>query len=43
MAWTREHNGARVFTTTLGHSEDFAVPSFTNLLVNGIRWAVGDL
>jgi len=43
VAWTKSHNGTRVFFTTLGHPEDFGVPPFRNMLTNGIRWAVGDL
>lgn len=43
VAWTRTHRGARVFHTTLGHPEDFGIPSFRSLLVNGIRWAAGDV
>ena len=43
VAWTTVHNGARVFFTTLGHPEDFEIPSFRSLLGNGIRWAAGDL
>lgn len=43
VAWTGCHNGARVFTTTMGHPEDFAVPEFRSVLFNGIRWAIGDL
>ena len=43
VAWTTSHNRARVFFTTLGHPEDFDIASFRTLLVNGIRWAIGDL
>ena len=43
VAWTTTHNRGRVFFTTLGHPEDFDVPSFRTLLVNGIRWTLGDL
>jgi type 1 glutamine amidotransferase len=43
VAWTKTHNGGRVFFTTLGHPEDFEVASFRNMLANGIRWAVRDL
>jgi type 1 glutamine amidotransferase len=43
VAWTKTHKGARVFFTTLGHPQDFDVSSFRDLLVNGIRWATGDL
>lgn len=43
VAWTTAHNQGRVFFTTLGHPDDFDVPSFRSLLINGIRWAIGDL
>jgi type 1 glutamine amidotransferase len=38
VAWTTEHNGGRVFYTSLGHPEDFEVPPFRRLLRNGISW-----
>ena len=41
VAWTREHNGARVFFTTLGHPADFEEASMRRLTVNGILWALG--
>ena len=41
VAWTREHNGGRVFFTTLGHPGDFEEPSMRRLTVNGILWALG--
>jgi len=41
VAWTREHKGARVFFTTLGHPGDFEQPSMRRLVVNGILWALG--
>jgi type 1 glutamine amidotransferase len=41
VAWTQVlPKGNRVFTTTMGHPEDFEVPAFRKLLVNGIKWAV---
>jgi len=43
VAWAKTHNGGRVFFTTMGHPEDFEVTSFRNMLINGIRWAAGDL
>ena len=43
VAWTTTNNGGRVFFTTLGHPEDFGVPSFRSLLINGIRWAMGEV
>ncbi|HLV01414.1 MAG TPA: ThuA domain-containing protein [Acidobacteriota bacterium] len=42
VAWTfQTPAGGRVFTTTMGHPEDFAVEPFQRLVVNGIHWAVG--
>jgi type 1 glutamine amidotransferase len=41
VAWTREHNGGRVFFTTLGHPGDFEEASMRRLVVNGILWALG--
>lgn len=41
VAWTKTHNGARVFFTTLGHPQDFADESMRRLVVNGIYWALG--
>jgi len=41
VAWTREHKGARVFFTTLGHPGDFEQPSMRRLAVNAILWALG--
>lgn len=40
VAWTwRTPWGGRVFTTTLGHPEDFDRPELQQLLVNAARWA----
>jgi uncharacterized protein len=41
VAWTKTYKGARVFFTTLGHPDDFKVPSVRRLVVNGILWALG--
>ena len=42
LAWTWQNRyGARVFATTLGHPQDFAVPQIMRLVVNGIHWAAG--
>jgi type 1 glutamine amidotransferase len=42
VAWTHTSTGGgRVFYTSLGHPEDFAVPAFRRLLFNGIHWASG--
>ena len=38
VAWAREHNGGRIFYTSLGHPDDFFHPSFLQLLVNAISW-----
>ncbi len=41
VAWTRTlQTGNRVFTTTLGHPDDFSIPTFQRLAVNGILWAL---
>ena len=40
VAWLSSHNGARVFYTSMGHPEDFEIPSFVRLLKNGISWAL---
>lgn len=40
VAWTHDHNGARVFYTSLGHPKDFEDEAFRRLLVNAIRWAL---
>ncbi|MCG3121684.1 MAG: hypothetical protein GIKADHBN_00052 [Phycisphaerales bacterium] len=41
VAWTRTNAwGGKVFTTTLGHPEDFANASVRKLLVNAMEWAV---
>jgi type 1 glutamine amidotransferase len=42
VAWTwKTKAGGRVFTTTMGHPEDFGVEAFQRLVVNGIHWALG--
>jgi type 1 glutamine amidotransferase len=43
IAWTHRYgtHRARVFYTSLGHPEDFANPTFRQLLLNGIVWALG--
>jgi type 1 glutamine amidotransferase len=40
VAWTREHQGGRVFFTTLGHPGDFEQASMRRLTVNAILWAL---
>jgi nicotinamidase-related amidase/type 1 glutamine amidotransferase len=40
-AWTNtDFAGGRVFYTSLGHKEDFRLPLFRRLLVNGVFWAL---
>jgi type 1 glutamine amidotransferase len=40
-AWTNiTSSGGRVFYTSLGHPEDFKLPAFRRLLLNGIFWAI---
>ena len=46
IAWTRTYKGeagktARVFTTTMGASQDFSSEGLRRLLVNGTFWALG--
>jgi len=36
VAWVRQHNGGRMFYTSLGVQEDFACESFRRLLMNAI-------
>jgi type 1 glutamine amidotransferase len=41
VAWTwRNEWGGRVFTTTLGHPEEFSDEPFQRLLINGIHWVL---
>ena len=40
IAWVNAKDGRRVFYTSLGAPEDFAVPQFRQLLLNGIQWAL---
>ena len=42
VAWVGTNSfGAKIFTTTMGHPEDFSVESFQRLLVNAIHWELG--
>ena len=41
IAWTKTYNGARVFTTTMGHGDAFKVADFRRLVVNACYWATG--
>ncbi|OXS54498.1 hypothetical protein B1A99_26480 [Cohnella sp. CIP 111063] len=41
VVWTRTRaGGGRVFTTTMGHPEDFELSAFRRLLINGMHWAL---
>lgn len=39
VAWTRTHDGGRIFYTSLGGQSDFEHPSFRRMLINAIFWA----
>ena len=41
VAWVKNAENRRVFYTSLGSAEDFAVPQFRRLLLNGILWSLG--
>jgi len=46
VAWTRTYRGesgrsARVFTTTMGASQDFAHEGTRRMIVNAVHWALG--
>jgi type 1 glutamine amidotransferase len=42
--WARAHGKGRVFYTSMGHREDvWTNPTFQEILVGGIRWALGDV
>lgn len=42
VAWIGKNSyGARIFTTTLGHPEDFQVEAFQRLLINAVHWQLG--
>lgn len=40
IAWVKTKDQQRVFYTSLGSVEDFAVPQFRTLLLNGFFWAL---
>ncbi len=42
VAWINTAQGRRVFYTSLGSREDFALPAFQRLLLNGILWSLHD-
>jgi hypothetical protein len=41
VAWVKTYNGARVFATTMGSSQDLANEGFRRLMVNACFWALG--
>jgi len=41
VAWTREYKGGRIFTTTMGASQDLEAAGTRRLLVNAALWCVG--
>jgi type 1 glutamine amidotransferase len=41
VAWVNVNGARRAFYTSMGGAEDFAVPQFRRLLLNGIEWALG--
>jgi len=42
LAWTRQHNKARVFILASGHDKHtYANPNFQTILLRGIYWAAG--
>lgn len=43
VAWTfTREDGGKTFYTSLGHPKDFEQPGFVRLLVNSLRWGVGE-
>jgi len=40
IAWVNTKDNRRVFYTSLGAPEDFAIPQFRKLLLNGVFWAM---
>lgn len=40
VAITNTYKGGRIFYTSLGHPDDFKLPAFRKLLVNGVAWAL---
>jgi len=42
VAWTGTNSfGAKIFTTTMGHPEDFQIEAFQRLVINAIHWELG--
>lgn len=40
VAWVYTGNNRRVFYTSLGSADDFSLPAFRRLLLNGVFWAL---
>ncbi len=41
IAWTRDYKGGRIFTTTMGASQDLEASGSRRLLVNAAYWCLG--
>jgi type 1 glutamine amidotransferase len=41
IAWTRDYKGGRIFTTTMGASQDLEAAGTRRMLVNAAFWCVG--
>jgi type 1 glutamine amidotransferase len=41
VAWTKTYRGGRIFTTTMGASQDFAYEGTRRMLLNAAYWALG--
>jgi type 1 glutamine amidotransferase len=41
IAWTRDYKGGRIFTTTMGASQDLVAAGTRRMLVNAAYWCVG--
>ncbi len=42
LAWVNTAQDRRVFYTSLGNPDDFQLPAFRRLLLNGVLWCLGD-
>ena len=42
VAWTNNANSSRIYYTSLGSVDDFGLPAFQRLLLNGILWALDE-
>jgi hypothetical protein len=40
VAWVKSYNGARIFTTTMGHAGDFQNEGFRRMTVNAAYWCL---